>query len=84
MAALQHGLNTEKNIPLASITAVQFRKPSMLGVGYIQFVFAGSVESQGRVGYTSRDENTVTFQAGYTRSKTRGCTAILHLVDSGV
>ncbi|MFI0718433.1 DUF4429 domain-containing protein [Streptomyces sp. NPDC021224] len=56
----------EKRIPVASITAVQWRKAS-LATGFIQFTLAGGVERRSKPGQTGsdakRDENTVTFGA---------------------
>jgi len=56
----------EKRIPVASITAVQWRKAS-LATGFIQFTLAGGIERRSKPGQTGadakRDENTVTFHA---------------------
>jgi hypothetical protein len=56
----------EKRIPLASVTAVQWRKAS-LATGFLQLTLAGGIERRSRPGQTGgdakRDENTVTFHA---------------------
>lgn len=56
----------EKRIPVASITAVQWRKAS-LATGFIQFTLAGGIERRSKPGRTGadakHDENTVTFHA---------------------
>lgn len=56
----------EKRIPIASVTAVQWRKAS-LTTGFIQFTLAGGVERRSRPGHSGgdarTDENSVTFHA---------------------
>jgi hypothetical protein len=56
----------EKRIPLASVTAVQWRKAG-LTTGFIQFTLAGGVERRNRPGHAGgdarTDENSVTFHA---------------------
>lgn len=53
-----------KTIPIASVTAVQF-KPAGLSAGMIQFTLSGGSERRSRFGRQSRDamsdENSVTF-----------------------
>jgi hypothetical protein len=55
------GLVGEKEIWLNQITAVQLREPSRLGLGYIQFVYAGSQEKKGGTWDAMSDENSVVF-----------------------
>jgi hypothetical protein len=54
----------EKRIPIASITAVQWKKAGF-SAGYIQFTIAGGVERRSQFGKQSsdamHDENSVTF-----------------------
>ncbi|MCU1458473.1 MAG: hypothetical protein JWL73_2565 [Actinomycetia bacterium] len=50
----------EKRIPIASITAVQFKR-SGVSVGYIQFTIAGGNESTRGVRSAVKDENSVAF-----------------------
>jgi hypothetical protein len=56
----------EKRIPVASLTAVQWRKAG-LTTGFIQFTLAGGIERRSKPGQTGsdakHDENTVTFHA---------------------
>lgn len=56
-----HGLKNDKKIPIKNITALQFRKGTSFGAGYIQLSILGSNESKS--GYTGAifDENTITF-----------------------
>lgn len=55
-------LHYEKTIRMASLNAVQLRKPGMAGVGYLQFVIAGDLSPKGRGRLdTLADENTVVF-----------------------
>lgn len=56
----------EKRIPVASVTAVQWRKAGFT-TGFIQFTLAGGVERRSRPGHTGgdaqHDENSVTFHS---------------------
>lgn len=60
----------EKRIPIASITAVQW-KPAGATLGFVQFTIAGSNERRSRFGRQSQtalqDENSVTFQVWHSR-----------------
>jgi membrane protease subunit (stomatin/prohibitin family) len=56
----------EKRIPIASITAVQFKVPGF-NRGYIQFSLAGGTENTGGVGGATKDENSVAFRSSHTR-----------------
>jgi hypothetical protein len=49
-----------KRIPIASITAVQFKKPGMAR-GYIQFTIPGGNESRKGILDATKDENSVLF-----------------------
>ena len=51
----------EKTIPYKSITAVQFKKPTMT-VGFLQLTLVGAVEASGGSFQAVTDENTVTFE----------------------
>ncbi len=57
---INKGSRGEKSIPIKSITAIQFKDPS-LTAGYIQFAYSGSSESKGGVFDAVKDENTVLF-----------------------
>lgn len=53
----------EKRIPVASITAVQWKAPTALNHGFISFTIAGGIEKKSRFGSqyvdASTDENSV-------------------------
>jgi hypothetical protein len=55
----------EKRIPLASITAIQWKPAGAMVNGYIQFTLAGGNESRARFGSqttdAAKDENSVVF-----------------------
>ena len=53
------GSNGSKRINFSDITAIQFKEPSGLLVGFIQFTFAGSVESKAGVLDSINDENSI-------------------------
>ena len=63
MSKLQFG-SSDKEIPLRSLTAVQFKETSFWSnLGYIQLIYPGSVEKQVRIlDGASSDENTVLFK----------------------
>jgi hypothetical protein len=56
----------DKQIPIASVTAVQWRKAG-IATGFLQLTIAGGVERRSRPGQQGgdarRDENSVTFNA---------------------
>jgi len=52
----------DKDILLTSLTAIQFRRRSIIVPGYIQFVYMGSSEANTTIMNDMLDENTVTFQ----------------------
>jgi hypothetical protein len=56
-----YGHKSEKTIPLRSITATQWKPAGLLTNGYIQIVYAGSVEKRGGVFDAAKDENSVMF-----------------------
>lgn len=59
----------EKRIPVSSITAVQWKPPSKLVRGFIQFTVQGGVESKSRAGKqtkdAAKDENSVIVASGH-------------------
>ena len=59
-AFLNQGMKGDKRIPLASVTAVQFKKAGLTD-GYLQLSILGGVESRAGWGDSGSDENTVTF-----------------------
>lgn len=58
----------EKRIPLRSITAVQWKAPTFLGRGFIQFTIPGGTEQRSKPGRQTRgavsDENSVLVSKG--------------------
>jgi ribosomal protein L40E len=57
---LTQGFGGEKTIPFSSISAVQYREPGMVILGYIQFKIMGAPEGSN----PATDENTVNFTRG--------------------
>jgi Uncharacterised protein family UPF0547 len=57
---LTQGFGGEKTIPFASISAIQYRDPGMVILGYIQFKIMGAPEGSN----PATDENTVNFTKG--------------------
>jgi hypothetical protein len=57
---LTQGFKGEKTIPFSSVSAIQFREPGMLVLGYIQFNVLGTPESSN----PATDENTVNYTNG--------------------
>lgn len=51
----------EKKIPIQQIIAVQFKKPSLMTAGYIQFTISGGKESTKGIMAAMDDENSVVF-----------------------
>ncbi len=51
----------DKDIYLAQIASIQFRRPGLLAAGYIRFAFGGGQEDKGGVTSAVQDENAVTF-----------------------
>ena len=61
---ISQGHKGEKEIDLSQISAVQFKKPGLGTVGYIQFSFLGGGETKGGIRDAVRDENTILFKGG--------------------
>ena len=57
--ALKGGGNGGKHIDIVDLTAIQFREPSGVTVGFIQFTFPGSGESKQGVRDALSDENSI-------------------------
>lgn len=62
LAFFNKGLKGRKEIPFASIVAIQLKKHDYLSNGYIQFTISGGIESRGGIFAAVRDENTVVFR----------------------
>lgn len=58
LARLSQGAG-EKMIPLSAISAVQWKKPSLLTNGYIEFTIPGGREVKGGVSKNASNENAV-------------------------
>ena len=63
-----HGLKGDKEILIKHISAIQFKKASMLTNGYIQFAFIGSQESKTGIFGATKDENTVIFTSAQQKN----------------
>ena len=64
MGFISQGHKGEKEIDLSQISAVQFKKPGLGTVGYIQFSFLGGSETKGGIRDAVKDENTILFKGG--------------------
>ena len=51
-----------KRINYTDLTSVQFREPSGMTVGFIQFAYPGSIESKGGIVDMINDENSIPIQ----------------------
>ena len=56
------GLNGEKTIFIKNITAVEFKKPTIFTIGFLQFSIIGGIESRGGLKRAIYDENTIIFR----------------------
>ena len=56
------GVTGGKKIAFSDITSIQFKEPSGMSVGFIQFSYAGSAESKAGVIAAVNDENSIVFQ----------------------
>ena len=59
---LRGGALGGKRINFADLTSVQFREPSGMTVGFIQFAYPGSIESKGGITDMINDENSIPIQ----------------------
>lgn len=55
------GMKGTKEIPLQSITAIQFKEAGGVFSGYIQFTILGGNENKGGLMAATKDENTFVF-----------------------
>lgn len=74
----------EKRIPLASITAVQWKEPTALVNGFIQFTIHGGVERRSAFGSqtqdAARDENSVVM----TKKQAPAFVALRTAIESAI
>lgn len=66
-AFISQGFKGSKEIRYADITAVQFKQPDRLTVGYIQFTFSGSLENKKGIFSATSDENTILFTSKHQK-----------------
>lgn len=60
---LRGGTLGEKRINFTDLTSVQFREPSGMTVGFIQFAYPGSIESKGGLMDMLKDENSIPIKS---------------------
>jgi hypothetical protein len=58
---LNKGIKGSKEIPLVSITAIQFKEAGSMLSGYLQFSILGGAESRSGILAAASDENTFMF-----------------------
>lgn len=66
MGFLNKGMKGTKDIPFASVVAVQFKEAGAVFSGFLQFTIAGGNESRGGLLAAAKDENT--FMFAHTRN----------------
>lgn len=71
LGLLNKGLKGTKDIPYASITAVQLREATSFLNGFIQFSILGGNESRGGLRSAHQDENTVMFARAAENTKVK-------------
>ncbi len=65
MAFASQGIGRgDKEISLASLSAIQWRNVGLATLGYIQFTFTGAADLRGGIIAANQDENSVTFNRG--------------------
>ncbi|MFQ6092918.1 MAG: SHOCT domain-containing protein, partial [bacterium] len=65
---LTHGLKGDKEILIAHISSIQFKKAGIMTNGYIQFAYLGGQEAKGGLFEATKDENTVMFNTFQQKS----------------
>jgi predicted Zn-dependent peptidase len=68
MGLMTQGLKGDKDILIAHISSIQFKKAGFFWNGYIQFAFLGGQESKSGLFDAVQDENTVVFDTGQQQS----------------
>lgn len=63
MSFALHGFDGTKTIFIKSLTGIQFKEVGKMTAGYIQFMYAGSIESSKGIFDATKDENTVMFNS---------------------
>ncbi len=62
LAFMTQGLKGDKEILIAQISSIQFKKANAFINGYIQFAFVGGQEAKGGILQGTQDENSVMFR----------------------
>jgi hypothetical protein len=65
---MTQGHKGDKEILIASINAIQFKRAGAITSGYIQFSFPGGSENKGGLFDATKDENTVMFKSSQQRA----------------
>lgn len=73
VAFLNQGIKGDKKIPISSIGAIQYKKPSLVLNGYIQFSIVGGAECKGGILKAGSDENTVFFEKPQAKTAEEIC-----------
>ena len=68
---LNKGGRGTKEIPFASIVAVQFKESGAVFSGYLQFTIPGGIESRGGTLAATKDENTFMFAGSESNAMAR-------------
>jgi Short C-terminal domain/Domain of unknown function (DUF4429) len=69
MGFIVQGFAGDRTIPFSNISSVEFRKPSLLANGYIQFIVPGTLPVMAKTGIfgtsqeSLKDPNTIIFRA---------------------
>jgi Domain of unknown function (DUF4429)/Short C-terminal domain len=69
MGFIAQGFAGDRTIPFSNISSVEFRKPSLLANGYIQFIVPGTLPVMAKTGIfgtsqeSLKDPNTIIFRA---------------------
>ncbi|NOU23672.1 MAG: DUF4429 domain-containing protein [Methyloglobulus sp.] len=85
MGFLAQGFTGDRTIPFSNISSVEFRKPSLLANGYIQFIVSGTLPVLAKTGIfgtsqeSLKDPNTVIFRA-FNSDIPAKAEAIYHLI----
>jgi len=84
LSKMQFG-SSDKEIPLRSITALQFKETSMWSnLGYIQIIYKGSIEKQVRIlNGASSDENTILFKKNQEKAFQEIKTKVNNIISNG-
>lgn len=59
---LRGGGTGKKRLNISEITSIQFKEPSGVAVGFIQFSYPGSIDNKGGVTGAVNDENSIVFE----------------------